>query len=494
MASMERNGAMPYPAFLDLAGRKVLVVGAGAVAARKLQTLSATGARIVVVAPEVCEPIAQMEREGAIVLERRAFTGADAAGCALVFAATGIAEVDWAVAEAARVAGAFVNVAGAPATGDFHVPASGSRGVIQVAVGTTGTSPGLAGRLRDRFLGALGPEWERFAELLGAMRSVGREVLPDAGMRQRALARAANDDSLLAAVARGETVSPSGALLRAAEGSWSARDALVPEGAFVSLVGSGPGSPGLLTRLGYERISSADVIVYDDLVDRRVLSDARADAELVYAGKRGWCEGPPRPVTGDLLVSKALEGSGRRVVRLKGGDPLVFGRAGEEIATLEEAGVPYEIVPGVTAALAAAAGVRIPLTLRGISDSLTLATGNSATDPPAPATGLPGPGEASGPPIASLASAALSGGTLCIYMGLKGLADICAALVDRGVSEGLPVAVVEGAYSESQKSVHGTLASIAGIVEAAEIDSPAMVIVGAVVGHSPDVRAEKDAS
>lgn len=479
----------PYPAFLDLRSRRALVVGGGEVAARKTKTLLCSGAKITVVSPLVCEALEQMEADGAVVLERRTFSPSDIVDCTLVFAVTGIATVDTAVAEAARSAGALANLAGDPEECDFLVPASGTRGAIQIAVGTAGTSPGLAVRLRDRIITALGPEWEEFAELLGRMRSVAHDVIPDAATRQRALARAANDDALLAAVARGEKMDPKETLLGMVEsvfdGVASGAAADVPNGAFVSLVGAGPGSPGLLTLLGHDRVASADVIVYDDLVDSRVLSAARHDAELVYAGKRGWREGPARPDTGELLVTKAREGQGKRVVRLKGGDPMVFGRAGEEMSTLEAAGVPCEVIPGVTAALAAAAGARIPLTLRGVSNSVTFVAGNSATEAPAAATGLGDATGASGPPVESLASAALSGGTLCIYMGLKGLREISTGLISRGVDAELPVAVVEGASSETQRCVRGTLATIAEAVEAAEIASPALVIVGRVVDYSP---------
>lgn len=498
-----------YPLFLDLAERKVLVVGAGAVALRKVRSLLESGAQVSVVAPAACHELRALVTEGRVTLAEREFCPQDADGAVLVFAATGNAATDGAVAEAARRYGGLVNLADAPDDADFIVPASGRRGVIHVAVSTSGTSPGLAVRLRDRFLGSLAPEWERFAELLGKMRAVGHEVVPDAALRRSALSAAAADDDLLAQMARDVEIDPAEALraqaARSATGSGDAMPA-GPTGragdpaagsfgsadvatayprAFVSLVGAGPGEPGLLTVAGADRIASADVIVYDDLVDRRTLALAPSDAELVYAGKRGWREGPERPVTGELLVQRATEGGGRRVVRLKGGDPMVFGRAGEEMATLEACGVAYEIIPGVTAALAAAAGSRIPLTLRGVSNSLTLVAGNSAAEPAARETGL---GEAvgeSGPPIASLASAALSGGTLCVYMGLKGLAEIASNLTQRGVSAGLPVAVVEQAGTEKQRCVSGTLETIAQVVKAAGVRSPALVIIGRVIDYAP---------
>lgn len=482
-----------YPLFANLADCRVLVVGAGEVAVRKTRSLLTSDARVTVVAPEVCAAMEVLVAEHRIALERRTFQSEDVRGAVLVFAATGNAAADAAVAEAARAAGALVNLADAPEQADFVVPASGNRGVIHIAVSTSGTSPGLAVRLRDRFLASLAPEWERFAELLGAMRVVGRQAVPERSLRQRALAAAAADDALLAEIARDEPIDPLQALRTQVVRVEASDEAVAFEPgsrAFVSLVGAGPGSPDLLTMRGHDRIAAADVIVYDDLVDRSALSAARPDAELIYAGKRGWRDGPERPDTGELLVQRAKEGSGRRVVRLKGGDPMVFGRAAEEMATLQAAGVPFEIVPGVTAALAAAAGSKIPLTLRGISNSLTMVAGNSATEPAAPSTGLGQTVGESGPPVASLASAALSGGTLCIYMGLKGLSDISASLIALGVSADLPVAVIEQAGSETQRCVRGVLETIAGLVENAGVSSPAIVVVGRVVGHAPEFMME----
>lgn len=482
-----------YPLFADLADRRVLIVGAGEVAVRKTRSLLVSDAQVTVVAPEVCATMEALIAEHRIVLERRTFESEDVQGAVLVFAATGDAVADAAIAEAARAAGALVNLADAPEQADFIVPASGHRGVIHIAVSTSGASPGLAGRLRDRFLASLAPEWERFAELLGAMRTVGRQVVPERSLRQRALAAAAADDELLAEVALDGWIDPAQALRAQADRIDAAPGVATPAPgprAFVSLVGAGPGSPDLLTVRGHARIAAADVIVYDDLVDRRAFSAARPEAELVYAGKRGWRDGPERPDTGQLLVQRATEGSGRRVVRLKGGDPMVFGRAAEEMATLKAAGVPFEIVPGVTAALAAAAGSKIPLTLRGVSNSLTMATGNSATEPAAAATGLSSDLGESGPPVASLASAALSGGTLCIYMGLKGLSDISTSLITLGVPANLPVAVIEQAGSERQRCVRGVLETIAGLVDDAGVCSPAIVVVGRVVGHAPTFGVE----
>lgn len=454
-----------YPLLLDLTGREVLVVGGGSVAERRVTGLLEAGARVTLVAPEATEALAELARDGRIAWAQREFQPPDVSGSALAFTATGIVEVDSAVAEAARASGIFVNSADDNARCDFHIPAVARRGDIVIAVGTGGSAPALAARLRDRFAAALGPEWERFAALLGEMRDLARTRIADRRERARVLTAAAGGDALLARLARGEDVSAADAL--AAEASTT------PQTTLVSLVGAGPGAPDLLTLRAYERIRAADVIVYDDLVDRSVLAQARPDAELVYSGKRGWRSGPDRPGP-ELLVQRALEAGGQRVVRLKGGDPNVFGRSTEEIAALESAGVPYEIVPGITAALAAAAAAHIPLTQRGVSGSLTLATGVAIG---APGAGAP---HADDPTPADIAALVRSGSTVAVYMGLRVLPEITDALLSAGVSADLPVAVVGSASLPGETVVRGTLSDIASRVAAAEVPSPAIAILGEV--------------
>ncbi len=480
-----------YPLLLDLAGRDVLVVGGGTVAERRVMGLLEAGARVTLVAPEATSMLAELARDGRIVWAARGFDTGDVVGSTLAFTATGILEVDSAVAEEARARGIFVNSADDNERCDFHVPAVARRGDIVIAVGTGGVAPALAARLRDRFAAGLGPEWERFAVVLGEMRDLARTRIADRSERARVLTAAARDDALLARLARGEDVTAAGALAevcaaRAPDRTAKAAPAPAPAAApvadgpppttaHVSLVGAGPGAPDLLTLRAYERIRAADVIVYDDLVDRTVLTQARSDAELVYSGKRGWCSGPERPGP-ELLVQRALEAGGKRVVRLKGGDPNVFGRSTEEIAVLEAAGVPYEIVPGITAALAAAAAAHIPLTKRGVAGSLTLATGvavgagSTADDPMG----------ADDPTPADIASLVRSGSTVAVYMGLRMLPEIADALLTAGVSADLPVAVISSASLPGETVVRGALANISSRVSDAGVPSPAIAILGEV--------------
>jgi uroporphyrin-III C-methyltransferase/precorrin-2 dehydrogenase/sirohydrochlorin ferrochelatase len=399
----------------------------------------------------------------------------DVAGRSLVFAATGVEVVDAGVVTAARAAGTLANSADDLERCDFHVPAVARRGDIVIAVGTAGAAPGLAARLRDRFAASLGPEWERFAALLAQMRSIARRTVADRAERMRVMGRASRDDSLLAALARGAAIDAEAALTKARFLDSGAMDEdrrprgseALRERAFVSLVGAGPGAPDLLTVRAVACIREADVIVYDDLVDRRVLEEASPRAELVYYGKRCEDSGPPRQGP-EVLVERALEGPGKRVVRLKGGDPNVFGRSAEEIAALENAGVHYEIVPGVTAALAAAAAAAIPLTQRGVARSVTFVSGTSAG---------PASGSARFDDIARLVA---TGNTVAAYMGLHVLPEIIRGLAEEGLRSDTPVAVVSAASLPEQSSIVGTLADIAERVSEAMPPSPAIVLLGEV--------------
>jgi len=484
-----------YPIMLTLDGADVLVVGGGVIGERRVAGLLEADARVTLVAPFATPALAELARAGRLRWETRLFDTSDVAGRALTFAATGIAEVDEAVASAARDAAVLVNAADDLARCDFHVPAVARRGDIVIAVGTSGAAPALAARLRDRFAASLGPEWERFVALLGAMRVLARERITDGAERMRVLARASRDDRLLSALSRGAEVDAATALDEAQadaaggpvgrdgggagttspwSATWSENE---PRRARVSLVGTGPGAPDLLTLRAGARVREADVIVYDDLVDRRVLAQASPRAELVYCGKRGWRPGPHRPGP-ELLVERALEGAGKHVVRLKGGDPGVFGRLAEEIAALENAGVPYEIVPGVTAGLAAAAAARIPLTERGVSGSVTLVTGATATT-------VDGATEQASP--TDIARLVAAGGTVAVYMGLRLLPEIVEGLGREGVCANLPVAVV-GAVSTAEESlVRGTIANIAARVARAAPASPALVVIGEVARQRPGV-------
>jgi len=234
----------------------------------------------------------------------------------------------------------------------------------------------------------------------------------------------------------------------------------------VFLVGAGPGDPGLLTARALELIATAEVILYDRLVGQGALDGARADAELLFVGKEGGGDAVPQEQTEALLVERAR--AGKRVVRLKGGDPFVFGRGGEEALTLREAGIPYEVVPGITAGVAAPAYAGIPVTHRGLASAVALITGHE--DPEKPETAIDWDALAAFP------------GTLVFYMGVRQLPHITASLIAAGRAASEPAAVIEAGTLPGQRSLLGTLETIAGIVQAENVKPPSITVVGAVAG------------
>lgn len=464
MTGRTRHAPPPYPLFLDIAGRDVLVVGGGAVAQRRVETLLESGASVTVVSPLVTPTLRELAHAGDLRWVERGFRAEDVSDQALAFAASGADDVDRAVAAAATARRVPVNVADDLDHCDFHVPAIARRGDIQIAVGTGGASPRLAARLRDRFAASLGPEWERFAGLLGEVRTLVRRRVADATERMRLMTRLADDDMLLASLARGSSPSAED-VLEGLVGQDPEREKNKPALSRVSIVGAGPGDPGLITVTGLERLRSADAVFYDDLVDRRLLEEAPEEAELIYTGKRGWRDGSGRPGPSEL-VRKANEGMGKHVVRLKGGDPSIFGRLTEETDALRRAGVSFTIVPGVTSALAAAAAAGLSLTRRGCSASVTFVSAVRTSTAP------------DGAAIDDIARIIGTGGTLVVHMGLRALSAMRRDLLASGVAPTLPVVVVQSASTPDERVVAGTLESIEQVVLEGAIGSPALVLLG----------------
>lgn len=463
MSTSTQTNAHPYPLFLDLIGRRVLVVGGGPVAERRAMTLVESGARLTVIAPDATEWLLDQSDHGILTLCAREFMPEDVEGHVLVFSATGIAEIDVEVAAAARAEGAFVNVADDASESDFHVPAIERRGRIQVAVGTGGGAPGVAARLRDRLAATIGPEWEAFADLIAQTRTIARRTISTRTERMDVIRTASNDRELFALVSRGAPPTPEEVLARSEADE---QPAMAPpaEHARVSIVGAGPGHPDLITVRGRDALSSADVVIYDDLVDRRLLDIAPPHAELVYFGKRGWSGLAARPPF-ESIANHALEGGGKHVVRLKGGDPSVFGRLAEETGALESAGVPYVVIPGVTAALAAAAAARTPLTRRDGARSVTLTSAIIA--------GV----ESEDTNADEIAGLLGKGGSVAIYMGLRSIRRMAARLIERGVAPDLSVVIVAGVSTPEERIVHTSLASSADDIDHAGIRSPALIVL-----------------
>ncbi len=434
-----------YPIFLDLTGRRALVLGEGEVAERKSQPLAAAGATVV-----------RAERFEPGLLDGIAIAiGADAPEAELQ-----------ALSAAAMAAGIPVNVVDRPELCSFITPSVVDRDPLIVAVSSGGVAPVLARLVRARIEVLLAPRIARLGALAERWKARTRTALPDM-VRRRRLLEATLDGRVADLVLAGDEAAADaeyGRVLAAA----SAGSAL-PERGIVYLVGAGPGAADLLTLRAQRLLGEADVIVHDRLVGEGVLELARRDAERIYVGKARSRHTLPQEDISALLVRLASEG--KRVVRLKGGDPFVFGRGGEEMEVLEAAGIAFEIVPGITAALACAAGAHVPLTHRDAAQSLTLVTGH-----------LKG-SVADGHLDLDFDDLARPGKTVAVYMGLATLPRLAAGLRAAGMRAEHPAMLVERGGTERQRILRGTLARLAEDAAGWSDGGPALLILGEVVAR-----------
>jgi uroporphyrin-III C-methyltransferase/precorrin-2 dehydrogenase/sirohydrochlorin ferrochelatase len=441
------------PIFLDVQAAPALLVGGGRIAARKLALLRSAGANVTVVAPAACPEIAGQAARSELAWHARAFEPRDIAGTRVVFAATDDTAVNDAVAQAARAAGIPVNVADDGERSSFILPAIVDRSPLLVAVSSGGVAPKLATAVRARIEALLDQSWARFAQFAERWRQSIRARRPALAARRR-LYEWLLDGPVAEAVRAGRE--PEADRLLAAA---LAAEAPPPRG-FVSLVGAGPGDPDLLTLKALRALQSADVILTDRLVGPEILARARREAEVVDVGKGARGAGASQERINRLLVHHARRG--RRVVRLKGGDPLVFGRGGEEATWLARHGIPFEIVPGITAALGCAAYAGIPLTDRRYAQTLHFVTAHGA--------------EAAD--RIDWRQLAGSHQTLVVYMGVAAAARVGEKLLAARLSPATPAAVVENGTLPGQRVLLTDLAGLASAVAARDIRSPALLIIG----------------
>ena len=444
-----------FPAFHKVDGRRVVIVGGGAEAAAKIRLLSETRAEIVVFAATL-ESSAGADLIAAHGDWRGAFpAAADLSGAALVFAATGSEESDRAVSAMARAAGVPVNAVDRPELCDFYTPALVNRAPLAVAIGSEGVAPVLTRQVRARIEATLAPTLGDLAVLAETLRGRVRAALTSFGDRRRYWA-AFFSGPVAQKVFAGRLAEAEDEALRALE---------IDPGlsGHVSLVGAGPGAEDLLTLRAQRALQEADVIVYDRLVPEAIVAQGRRDARRISVGKAKGAHSVSQDEINRLIVTEAL--AGRRVVRLKSGDPLIFGRAGEEIAALRAAGISFDIVPGITAAFAAAAEAEIPLTLREVSSSLVFATGHTAD----------------GDTLPDWAGLALRGATVAVYMGRTVAPQVAARLIEAGLAAATPVAVIENASRANAQAYAGRLDELASIAGRPEIAGPVLIIIGEVV-------------
>ena len=453
-----------FPAFFRVAGKGVVVFGGGDEAYAKVRLLTNTQAEIRSFAAHYEADFAAFADGKGIVRHVAAFDPAQLEGATLVFAATGEAEQDQAIAAAARARKIPVNAVDQPEICDFYTPALVNRAPVAVAIGTEGAGPILSQMIRAQIDQLLSPSLGPLAQLATRYRIAAGHLLPK-GAARRTFWQRFFKGPVADAVAEGDLSKARRAATRLI------RNVEKPEG-YVWLVGAGPGAEDLLTLRAQRVMMEADVIVFDALVPQAVVDMGRRDAERISVGKRKGCHSKSQEEINDLLVELGREG--KRVVRLKSGDPLVYGRAAEEMAALAEAGIGYEIVPGITSAFAAAADFELPLTLRGVASSLIFTTGH----------------DLAGDVLPDWARLAVSGATIAVYMGRTVAASVAERLMAAGLPRETTVAVVENASRRERRLLHGTLADLPGLEFRDELTGPVMVIIGDAVAGANFTHSE----
>jgi uroporphyrin-III C-methyltransferase/precorrin-2 dehydrogenase/sirohydrochlorin ferrochelatase len=448
-----------FPAFYDLAGKTVVIVGSGEAASRKGRLAAAAGARLIFAGAGLDQSLVDEWRDQA-EFDARALTAAIFAGAALAFICVDDECEAARLAEFARAAGAAVNVVDRPDLSDFVTPSIIDRGDVVVAVSTGGASPVLGRRLREKIEAILPSRLSALAAFARSFRSAVASRLP--AMRRRGFWEVFFDGPIAHRILAGDESGAREAMIAEINRPLSEQATGV-----VYIVGAGPGDPDLLTVKALRLLQSADVILYDRLVGDGILNLARRDALRLFVGKATSAHAVPQAEIEQRLIEHAR--LGRTVVRLKGGDPFIFGRGGEEVDAVRAAGVPVFVTPGVTAAIGCAAAAGMPLTHRGVSQAVTFVTGHAKDD---------------GEPDLDWRSLAMLGHTLVVYMGVAKADVIARRLIENGRARSTPVAVIESGTTDQQKIIKGALSDLASIVRAGGIEGPALLVIGEVAAKA----------
>ena len=441
-----------FPFFIQLEGARGLLVGGGRVALRKAEKLLPFGAQLTVVAPCICPPLAVLP---GLTLCRRAFADSDLSPAPdFVIAATGDRALDRRIAALCRTRRILVNVVDDPAACGFYFPALVQRGRLCIGISTGGASPTAAAWLRQKIEALLPPGFDGILDRLAARREA---VKAEGGSEAKRAERLQQAFALELAAAEAPHA-PAAARENAGPGR-------------VALVGAGCGRADLITVRGLRLLQQCRAVVYDDLIDTALLDTAPAGAERIYVGKRSGRHSAPQAEINAALIALAQRGG--LTVRLKGGDPYVFGRGGEEALALQRAGIPFEVVPGITAAIAVPAEAGIPVTHRGVSRAVHIITAHTQDETP----------------DFSRWAALAADGTLVFLMGLQRLPQIAAGLLAGGLPPQTPAAVLSGGNAPHPAAVRASLGEITDAARAAGVEAPAVIVVGDVAGmellHSP---------
>ena len=449
-----------FPLFCHLQGRRCLLVGAGDVAERKARLLLEAGAELWVGAPAFSPAFREWAQQKAITLLPGPFDPGWLTGCWLVVAATSDDAVNKQVAEAAETQQIFCNLVDAPQAASAIMPSIIDRSPLMVAVSSGGRAPVLARLLRERLEAILPQHLGQLAQRAGTLRDRVKKQFGSLNARRHFWERFFSSERLAQTLANGDSE-------RAEQITDALFNADIPSQGEVALVGAGPGDAGLLTLKGLQHIQQADVIVYDRLVSDEILNLVRRDAERIFVGKRAGHHCVPQDEINQLLCEQAQRG--KRVVRLKGGDPFIIGRGGEELEALAQLQIPFSVVPGITAASGCAAYSGIPLTHRDHAQSVRLVTGHLQK------TGT-----------LAWQTLAAEQQTLVFYMGLTQAGEIQQQLIKHGMRRDMPVALVENGTSTRQRVVTGTLDELEAL--AGQVISPSLMIIGSVVSLRDSLR------
>lgn len=445
------------PIFMNISQRLCVVIGAGEVAARKVTMLLRAQASVTVYAPEICPTLADLVEAGRIRYQQARFADEQLSGACLVIAATSDLQVNTAVSLAAQANNIPVNVVDAPALCTFTMASIVERSPIVIAISSEGNAPVLARYLRSKIETMLPAGYGRIAAIAGEFRDKVKSKYATSQAR-RIFWEGVLQGPIVERILAGQE-----AAARKGLDQLLTDDTASQQHGEVYLVGGGPGDPDLLTFRALRLMQQCDVCVYDKLVSPEVLDLVRRDAELIYVGKSRDQHTLPQEEINQLLARLAL--AGKRVLRLKGGDPFIFGRGGEEIETLMQQGVPFQVVPGITAANGVSSYAGIPLTHRDYAQACLFITGhlkNGVLD-------------------LDWAAMARPQQTVVIYMGLVGLEQICQQLMAHGVAADMPAAVIQQGTTQHQRVVSANLSDLASQVAAAKMKAPCLTIIGQVV-------------
>ncbi|MDH3694639.1 MAG: siroheme synthase CysG [Gammaproteobacteria bacterium] len=446
------------PIFINIRGRNCLVVGAGDVAARKARLLLDAGARVSVIAPEACAAIQKLNTDEELSYQQQAFSPNQLSGNELVIAATNDQTINQKVSTAAREQHLPVNVVDQPELCSFIMPSIVDRSPVLVAVSTGGASPVLARLLRGKLETMIPAAYGQLAELVAGFRQQVNQQFRTSNDRRR-FWETVLDGPIAEMLFSGKNKAARASLEKAV----SDADQEPHHTGEVYLVGAGPGDPDLLTFRALRLLQQSDVVLHDRLVSPEILAMARRDAEKIYVGKEKANHAVRQENINQLLVDFAKQG--KRVCRLKGGDPFIFGRGGEEIADLAKQGIPFQIVPGVTAASGCAAYSGIPLTHRDYSQSCVFVAGHLRD----------------GTIDLNWDMLCQPQQTVVVYMGLTGLETLCAQMVAHGTPPTTPAALIEQGTTRKQRVLTGTLETLPEIVLDADVHAPTLVVIGDVV-------------